>query len=168
MKRCRFIPFLFGLAPCGVCHAPCITARAVRSYRTFSPLPWLQLKGSATACACFALAPGSSRTALTVRSPSPRRYVLCGTFRRTALKLPSRTLSGTLLCGVRTFLSLSRAARETPAFTARQRPSGPTSTIHIIRWIRIDFDARWLQTAAYFIPNSYAMPGQNRLSFEGD
>src|SRR5215470_10968620 len=33
------VPFLFGLAPCGVCHAPCITARAVRSYRTFSPLP---------------------------------------------------------------------------------------------------------------------------------
>ena len=33
------IPFLFGLAPCGVCPAPGITARAVRSYRTFSPLP---------------------------------------------------------------------------------------------------------------------------------
>ena len=30
---------LFGLAPCGVCHAPTITGRAVRSYRTFSPLP---------------------------------------------------------------------------------------------------------------------------------
>ena len=32
-------PFLFGLAPCGVCPATGITARAVRSYRTFSPLP---------------------------------------------------------------------------------------------------------------------------------
>jgi len=32
-------PFLFGLAPCGVCHARYITAAAVRSYRTFSPLP---------------------------------------------------------------------------------------------------------------------------------
>jgi hypothetical protein len=31
--------FLFGLAPCGVCPARCITAAAVRSYRTFSPLP---------------------------------------------------------------------------------------------------------------------------------
>ncbi len=30
---------LFGLAPCGVYRAPNITARAVRSYRTFSPLP---------------------------------------------------------------------------------------------------------------------------------
>src|SRR5579872_609148 len=40
--RMRFhaTPFLFGLAPCGVCHAPRIAARAVRSYRTFSPLPW--------------------------------------------------------------------------------------------------------------------------------
>src|SRR6266516_7302248 len=32
-------PFLFGLAPCGVCHARSITGAAVRSYRTFSPLP---------------------------------------------------------------------------------------------------------------------------------
>jgi len=30
---------LFGLAPCGVCPARDITAAAVRSYRTFSPLP---------------------------------------------------------------------------------------------------------------------------------
>src|SRR5450432_1182328 len=30
---------LFGLAPCGVCPARCIAAAAVRSYRTFSPLP---------------------------------------------------------------------------------------------------------------------------------
>src|ERR1700733_1979247 len=30
---------LFGLAPCGVCPARSITAAAVRSYRTFSPLP---------------------------------------------------------------------------------------------------------------------------------
>ena len=29
----------FGLAPCGVCHAALVTLRAVRSYRTFSPLP---------------------------------------------------------------------------------------------------------------------------------
>jgi hypothetical protein len=36
-----------------------------------------------------------------------------------ATKAPSRTLSGTLLCGVRTFLSLGRAARETPASAAQ-------------------------------------------------
>ena len=32
-------PSLFGLAPCGVYHASAVTAGAVRSYRTFSPLP---------------------------------------------------------------------------------------------------------------------------------
>jgi hypothetical protein len=32
------------------------------------------------------------------------RYVFCGTFRPSDLNLTSRTLSGTLLCGVRTFL----------------------------------------------------------------
>ena len=35
---------------------------------------------------------------------TPGRYVFCGTFRRADLNPPSRTLSGTLLCGVRTFL----------------------------------------------------------------
>jgi len=39
----------------------------------------------------------------------PRRYIFCGTFRRAIppkpARGPSRTLSGTLLCGVRTFLS---------------------------------------------------------------
>ncbi len=31
--------FLFGLAPGGVCHAASVASRAVRSYRTVSPLP---------------------------------------------------------------------------------------------------------------------------------
>ncbi len=35
----RLLPSLFGLAPCGVYPAPGFTAGAVRSYRTFSPLP---------------------------------------------------------------------------------------------------------------------------------
>jgi hypothetical protein len=41
LRSLRFAeaPSLFGLAPCGVCPARCITAAAVRSYRTFSPLP---------------------------------------------------------------------------------------------------------------------------------
>jgi len=38
-------PSLFGLAPCGVCHARGITVAAVRSYRTFSPLPWRRYRG---------------------------------------------------------------------------------------------------------------------------
>jgi len=35
----RTLPSLFGLAPCGVYPAAAITVCAVRSYRTFSPLP---------------------------------------------------------------------------------------------------------------------------------
>jgi hypothetical protein len=35
----RRSPCLFGLAPCGVYIAATVTSRAVRSYRTFSPLP---------------------------------------------------------------------------------------------------------------------------------
>jgi hypothetical protein len=31
--------FLFDLAPCGVYHAAAVASVAVRSYRTFSPLP---------------------------------------------------------------------------------------------------------------------------------
>src|SRR6476469_6142473 len=132
---CKLAPAtspLFGLAPCGVCHAPCIAARAVRSYRTFSPLPRPpNISGSAglrLLCLCVQLK-ADRLSPFTY----PRRYILCGTFRKVALKPPSRTLSGTLLCGVRTFLSLDRAARETRRPRARQRPSGSTSAIHIIR-----------------------------------
>src|SRR6201999_4566989 len=39
-----------------------------------------------------------------------RRYVLCCTGRLCALKHTSRTLSGTLPCGVRTFLPLAKLA----------------------------------------------------------
>src|SRR6185437_12159019 len=47
------------------------------------------------------------------------RYVFCGTSRQPTLRSASRTLSGTLLCGVRTFL---------PHFlTKRERPSGPAA-----------------------------------------
>ena len=81
----------FGLAPCGVCPAAVLADGAVRSYRTFSPLP---LAG---------------------------RYVFCGTGRRRALKPASRTLSGTLLCGVRTFLPSKLG-----------RPPGPTTCMSII------------------------------------
>jgi len=46
------MPSLFGLAPGGVCPAVSVAGYAVRSYRTFSPLP----------------------------GPKTRRFVLCGTF----------------------------------------------------------------------------------------
>ena len=58
-------------------------------------------------------------------TPLPGRYVFCGTFRPSGLNLTSRTLSGTLLCGVRTFLSSHPKTRE--------RPSGPAAYRSIIR-----------------------------------
>ena len=66
------------------------------------------------------------------------RYVFCGTSRQPTLRSASRTLSGTLLCGVRTFL---------PRFlTKRERPSGPAAYTVIICerdcWLRIQFVAR--------------------------
>jgi hypothetical protein len=36
---CESMPPLFGFAPGGACHAAPVAGRAVRSYRTFSPLP---------------------------------------------------------------------------------------------------------------------------------
>ena len=51
MKRTAAMPSLFGFAPGVVCHAVSVAGYAVRSYRTFSPLP----------------------------SPRRRRFVLCGT-----------------------------------------------------------------------------------------
>ena len=52
----RMIVPLFGLAPGGVFPATSVARRAVRSYRTISPLP----------------------------APECRRYIFCGTFRRLA------------------------------------------------------------------------------------
>jgi len=52
-------PSLFGLAPSGVCPATDITARAVRSYRTISPLPAAKATG------------GMFSVALSLRSPPP-------------------------------------------------------------------------------------------------
>ena len=53
--RGNTIGFLFGLAPGGVCPAVRVTTNAVRSYRTFSPLPTGEPVG---------------------------RYIFCGTFHR--------------------------------------------------------------------------------------
>ena len=70
------LPPLFGLAPSGVCPAIRVTTYAVRSYRTFSPLP----------------------------KPinSFRRYIFCGTFPRVA---PAGRYPALCPRGARTFLS---------------------------------------------------------------
>ncbi len=103
------LPSLFGLAPCGVYPASVVTGGAVRSYRTISPLPedW-----PSRHCPSDQLCP--------CRGTSIRRYVFCGTGRPWVLRPTSRKLSGTLPCGVRTFLPrLASLARTLPAATAR-------------------------------------------------
>jgi hypothetical protein len=102
-------PSLFGLAPCGVYPASCLTAGAVRSYRTFSPLP---LRGAAS-----------------WTGPAAWRYLFCGTGRPWALTPTSRTLSGTLPCGVRTFLPRHPGLR----LSCRQRPPGPPAGFSLPR-----------------------------------
>ncbi len=60
--------------------------------------------------------------------PTQWRYVFCGTSRPRVLKPASRTLSGTLPCGVRTFLPrqpLSAVAGK----DFRQRPPGPPARL---------------------------------------
>src|SRR5271169_5494274 len=98
-SQLRRTSFLFGLAPCGVCPARGITVAAVRSYRTFSPLPWRCRQD------------GMFSVALSV----DRFPTLAQKTRKNGAP-PSRTLSGTLPCGVRTFL---------PPFG--ERPSGPAA-----------------------------------------
>ena len=69
---------LFGLAPCGVLPATCLTAGAVRSYRTFSPLPFdPPLHGSLRAGPKAASSEAAKRRV-------ERRYVFCATFLRVA------------------------------------------------------------------------------------
>ena len=45
-------PFLFGLAPGGVCHAASVAGSAVRSYRTVSPLPRLKRNAPRRSALC--------------------------------------------------------------------------------------------------------------------
>jgi hypothetical protein len=85
-------PPLFGLAPHGVCPARRIAPPAVRSYRTFSPLPKTQ--------ACTQAPGGIFSVALSVKS---------------ALSEPPRPLAGMLPCGDRTFLPPT-------GFPIRERP----------------------------------------------
>jgi len=54
---------LFDLAPCGVYPASSVTGEAVRSYRTFSPLPLLRVA-----------------TAYMQRQVQAGRCIFCGTF----------------------------------------------------------------------------------------
>ena len=86
----------------------------VRCYAstTSQPMKWLALFGPTT---------------------TTGRYVFCGTVRRPGLNPASRMLSGTLPCGVRTFLP-----------PCGERPSGPAANhLHYMRWFRESHSCRW-------------------------
>src|SRR5208283_5917334 len=100
----------FGLAPCGVYHAPGITTGAVRSY--FNS----RLIGTAP------FHPYPDRSG---------RYIFCGTFRiggvrpfTSGIPLQPSPLASTLPCGVRTFLSPTPASPGERGARARQRSPG--------------------------------------------
>jgi hypothetical protein len=118
----------------GSCDAPSQHVHPPK--RTFLPYLVLLRVG-------FSLPPPllAARCALTAPfHPYPARagrYVFCGTFRQRRLNDAARTLSGTLLCGVRTFLCLPAqpdlpARAEQPVSTGGQRPSGPAANSSII------------------------------------
>jgi hypothetical protein len=61
---CAGMPSLFGLAPGGVCHATTVTGRAVRSYRTLSPLPLGPRRAEVAVCSLLHCPWGRPRRAL--------------------------------------------------------------------------------------------------------
>src|ERR1700721_1464500 len=81
----RRVSLLFGFAPGGACHAADVAARAVRSYRTLSPLP----------------------SRLTTLRPAIRRFAFCGAFPGVA---PAGRYPAPYPYGARTFLRFSAAA----------------------------------------------------------
>lgn len=87
---------LFGLAGGGVCHAAAVTSGAVRSYRTFSPLPVPRL--------CFQgrrkiLSPRSNFALKTGAGPSAVCFL-----RHFPSGHPGRLLAAAVPCPARTFL----------------------------------------------------------------
>src|ERR1700722_9320396 len=83
--RWRRVSLLFGFAPGGACHAADVAARAVRSYRTLSPLP----------------------SRFTPLRPAIRRFTFCGAFPGVA---PAGRYPAPYPYGARTFLRFSTAA----------------------------------------------------------
>ena len=79
---------LFGLAPCGVWPATRVATGAVRSYRTFSPLPcapgWTQGPGD-TRCTWTEWRRPFHQRRHSTPARHARRYFFCATFRQVTL-----------------------------------------------------------------------------------
>jgi hypothetical protein len=114
-------------------HAP--NVRPLRHTLVSLPIGPCSVWGLPCRCHCWprgALLPHL----FTLTALARRRYILCGTFRPPALKPAARTLSGTLSCGVRTFLPRHRPRpgrnRCLGPLRRRQRPSGRPLVLLII------------------------------------
>ena len=120
-------------------HASKLTARRSQLHRDFLPIWSCSVWGLPCPlhyCRGGALLP--HLFTLTLALP-PRRYIFCGTFRRADLNPPSRTLSGTLLCGVRTFL---------PPPPKKRRATVRSGCQRFIIWERSAISIRyWCRTA---------------------
>ena len=104
------MPSLFGFAPGGVCRAASVAGNAVRSYRTFSPLPRRSPKGEGG------------------------RFVLCGTFPGVT---PAGRYPAPYVDGARTFLSrsLSTIAGAAVRPTDALRMGAPARCVKRLRWL---------------------------------
>ena len=119
----RLVPgaSLFGLAPCGVLPATDLTTGAVRSYRTFSPLPTSALRATVGKPREVRTFTGSThRSARSARRRAV--YFLC----HCPSGRPDRALPGALPCGVRTFLPPSRPSGATVGKPLSGLPSEAT------------------------------------------
>src|SRR5215470_3887604 len=152
-------PSLFGLAPGGVCHAADVAADAVRSYRTFSPLPQL------------------------IRN-APRRFVFCGTVPETGSPLARRQVPPDVirhrtsmepgLSSPATFRSLPErpSGRLTPSGWGRSRPpSRVCTTIQLIKGYRFAHneapsDRRFMSTSSFIEKHGLYGDGQKRQAQE--
>jgi hypothetical protein len=114
--------------PEGLLTARCSTLTAEPAATAKTPLPIWSCSVWGLPCPLHCWSGGALLPHLFTLTPRirrwARRFVFCGTFRRLALMPVSRTLSGTPLCGVRTFLP--------PHHGRGERPSGPAAYVAII------------------------------------
>src|SRR5580698_4649842 len=87
---------LFGLAPGGVCHATGVATRAVRSYRTISPLPALLAQRLAVSFCCTFRGLASPRCYLAPRPSEPGLSSTLTGRNRQKQRLPGRLLARTI------------------------------------------------------------------------
>jgi hypothetical protein len=136
------LPSLFGLAPCGVYLAPAVTGRAVRSYRTISPLPLRRV------------------SKLTQGRPSPEGEGLAMAV-SFLWHWPSAGLE-TRIPDVIRHTALRSSDFPPPANpslrpTRRQRPPGPPAIGSLAQWLRevVEFTGRRIR---------WSLSGKNSIS----